>query len=325
MESISPEIHIQILDHLSIKHLIRFSIVSKYFLALIRNYYWNFIIHLSHAKKETIYDVLSTYRFRECDISYRKKIDEIFNGLEPVPGPKVLKLSYCWTSGKCLHLFSQLSELYLRHSDGLLDESIVLLCQTRTRPFCKIDLGHCTNGITDISLEAIAQIGSDVLDISSNPKITDIGVQKIVASGKIRKLHLCGNGQLTEAAFDGITGVESLNLKKCNVTDDILKKMGMCNRLDLEYCNITDDGLLQLSRCSHLRLGANHQITLDGLITLLHRGTIRKLYINMFLLPWDKCIELAGMFPEVKIAEISIDDCILRYIRKKRKFDLIDF
>ena len=304
MQSSCPEIQIKILTYLPLWDLIRFSSVSKYFLLLVRDHPWDLVINTNNYykkkfTKETASHIITTYQFREYDFSFRKDVDKIFEKLKTVCYSKILRLDYSATSGQYLRFFPNLSELYLINNDRLLDESIVALCQMKTEPFHKINLGYGLNKISDITLEAIARVGCEELNLSNRENITDVGVQKIVSSGKVHRLHLCWNRQLTEAAFEGMKGVQFLNMFKTNVTDGILKKIGICDQLDLSGCyNITDKSLLYLN-CSELVLKLNKNITYDGLITLLSHGNLKKLNLYLYVRPGFQ--ELVSMFPNVQI------------------------
>lgn len=188
MLSFPTETQIEILTHLPLYYLIKFSTVSKYFLALVRNHPWNLTIYVNNKMtEEVINHIITTYQFQGYSLGHRVN-NRICNKLH----------------------HSNLFELNLRGGHGSLDTGIIQLCQIRKRPFRKINLGY--TDVTDVALEAIAQIGCEELDLTHNPMITDRGVQKIVASGKIHRLHLCYNDQLTEAAFEGMTGVRRLHL-----------------------------------------------------------------------------------------------------------------
>ena len=301
-----PEIQIKILSNLSLRQLIHVSGISKYFLGLIRGYPWNFMIDLQNEfPKSTIRHILSNYQFRGYSFLLCNDIDEVLDELNPILVTKVLKLLTCTTTGKNLYLFPHLSELNLHNCSELVDESIVTLCQNRTQPFEKIDLGFCHRSrISDISLEAISKIGCHRLILDDNNMITDVGIQKIVSSGKISVLELLFCRQITDAAFvstNGSVELQSLDLSHCSITDLTLNKLGRCKQLSIQHCqDITDKGLLALRDCTDLSLINNPLITQQGIIALLNYGNLRKLRIHYEHLKYDSEF-LEKMYPNVSI------------------------
>ena len=307
MEKSPPETQIRILKYLLLQDLIRFSCVSKYFLQLIRDHYWNFSIRLPQMyNTHTVRHILSTYRFQDYCLPFRDDVDQILENCKLIPDTTTLNLVKCELTGKDLSVFTNLSSLNLNYYRGLESDGIVKLCCDRMDPFIKIDLVE--THINDQVLEAIARVGCEKLALDNNSMITDLGVQKIVSSGKIRNLSLRGCWRLTDMAFIGLTEIQSLNIRGCRqITDATLKYLGDCRKINVMGCCITGINLAELRNCDHLTI--DYHINKERIINLLGYGKIKTLCVyHKFVL---YCIKdeieteynrpLTEMFPDVKI------------------------
>ena len=305
MEKSPLEIQIRILTNLSLRELLNVSQVSKYFLTLVRNHPWDLIIPLINEKKNVVQHILSSYRFRGYNFSYRRDLDKILDGLHSILTVEILIMRNCLTIGSNLYLFSGLLILDLHNASYLSDDSIVRMCRNRTVecPFDKIDLGFMYTSISDVSLEAISKIGCRELILDGNYCITDSGLIKIIASRKTSSLELCSCDKITDSAFvsisNGLVGIETIDLGKCNITDITLMKLDGCKKIHLRCCQkITDVGLSALRSCVSLSLYDNPHITHRGLMTLLDYGNLRELHVLQI-----NCdtTELIRMYPHVAI------------------------